>query len=155
MMKKILVFFIRFVVVSLVIYIAWEFAWGSRIYTLLVAWGAKPLFALTGNSLDVGRAMQVSEEISLNPIVYLSLVIAVKGVTWKERIRPALIGIGVLTVANVITVFLVFLSAVSKSEGLWTGTEFFNLTINFFVPILLWALLMPKGELMPVSPSSE
>jgi len=155
MTKRILVFFIRFIVVSLVIYLAWEFAYGGRIYTLLVAWGAKPILALTGNSLDVERAMQVSEEISLNPIVYLSLVIAVKGVAWKERIRPALIGIGVLTVANVITVFLVFLSAISKSEGLWTGTEFFNLTINFFVPILLWALLMPKGELMPVSPSSE
>jgi hypothetical protein len=155
MTKRILVFFIRFIVVSLVIYLAWEFAYGGRIYTLLVAWGAKPILALTGNSLDVDRAMQVSEEISLNPIVYLSLVIAVKGVAWKERIRPALIGIGVLTVANVITVFLVFLSAISKSEGLWTGTEFFNLTINFFVPILLWALLMPKGELMPVSPSSE
>ena len=155
MTKRILVFFIRFIVVSLVIYLAWEFAYGGRIYTLLVAWGAKPILALTGNSLDVERAMQVSEEISLNPIVYLSLVIAVKGVAWKERIRPALIGIGVLTVANVITVFLVFLSAISKSEGLWTGTEFFNLTINFFVPILLWTLLMPKGELMPVSPSSE
>ena len=155
MMKKIFVFFIRFVVVSLVIYFAWEFAYGGRIYTLLVAWGAKPILALTGNSLDVERAMQGSEEISLNPIVYLSLVIAVKGVAFKERVRPALVGIGVLTVANVITVFLVFLSAVSKSEGLWTGTEFFNLTINFFVPILLWALLMPKGELMPVSPSNE
>ena len=155
MMKKILVFFLRFTAVSLVIYAAWEFAWGARIYTVAVAWGAKPLVALTGNSLDVSRAMQISEEISLNPIVYLSLIIAVKGVAWKERIRPALIGIGILTAANIITVFLVFLSAVSKSEGLWTGTEFFNLTINFFVPILLWALLMPKGELMPLSPSSE
>ena len=152
-MKKILVFFARLVAVSLILYTAWAFT--GRFYTLAVAYGAKPLVALTGNSLDVERAMQVSEEISLNPIVYISLIAAVTGVSWRRRTKPALIGVLVLTAANIITVFLMFLSAITRSEQLWTGTEFLNLTINFFLPILLWAILMPKGDLMPVSPSSD
>ncbi len=151
-MKRILVFFVRFVVVSLILYTAWAFI--GRFYTLAVAYGAWPLVALTGNSLDVKRAMQVSEEISLNPIVYISLIVAVTGVAWRRRIRPAFIGLLVLTAANIITVFLMFLSALTRSEQLWTGTEFLNLTINFFLPILLWGLLMPKGDLMPVSSSN-
>ena len=152
-MKKILIFFVRFVFVSLALYTAWMFI--GKFYTLIVAWGAKPLVALTGNTLNVERALQVTEEISLNPVVYLSLVIAVTGVPWKERIRPALIGVLILTAANIITVFFMFLSAFTGSEQLWTGTEFLNLTINFFLPILLWVLLMPKGDLLPVSSSSD
>ena len=151
-MKRILIFFVRFVIVSLVLYTAWMFI--GEFYTLAVAWGAKPLVALTGNTLNVEQALKVSEEISLNPVVYISLVIAVTGVAWKERIRPALIGALILTAANIITVFFMFLSAFTRSEQLWAGTEFLNLTVNFFLPILLWALLMPKGDLLPVSSSS-
>jgi hypothetical protein len=151
-MKRILLFFVRFIVVSLVLYFAWIFI--GKFYALAVVYGAKPLVALTGNSVDVERALQVSEEISLNPIVYISLVIAVAGVAWKDKIRPALIGVLILTFANIVVVFLMFLSAFTRSEGLWTGTEFLNLTVNFFVPILLWVLLAPKGDLMPSSSSS-
>ncbi len=151
--KRILIFFVRFIVVSLVLYTAWMFI--GKFYTLIVVYGAKPLVALTGNSLSVERALKVSEEISLNPVVYVSLVLAVTGVAWKERIRPALIGVLILTAANIITVFFMFLSAFTRSEQLWAGTEFLNLTVNFFLPILLWALLMPKGDLMPVSSSSD
>jgi hypothetical protein len=152
-MKKILVFFVRFIVVSLILYTAWMFIW--KFYALIVAYGAMPLVALTGNTLNVERTLKVTEEISLNPIVYVSLVIAVTGVAWKERIRPALIGVLILTAANIITVFLMFLSASTGSEQLWTGTEFLNLTVNFFLPIMLWTLLMPKGDLMPVNSSSD
>ncbi len=151
--KRILIFFVRFVIVSLVLYTAWMFI--GKFYTLAVAWGAKPLVALTGNTLNVEQALKVSEEISLNPAVYISLVIAVTGVAWKERIRPALIGALILTAANIITVFFMFLSAITRNEQLWIGTEFLNLTINFFLPIMLWALLMPKGDLLPVSSSSD
>ena len=152
-MKKILFFFVRFIAASLVLYTSWMFI--GKFYTLIVAYGAKPLVALTGNSLDVDRALKVTEEISLNPVVYISLVIAVTGVAWRERIRPALIGVLVLTAANIVTVFFMFLSAFTRNEQLWTGTEFLNLTVNFFLPILLWALLVPKGDLMPVSSSSD
>ncbi len=151
--KKILVFFVRFVFVSLVLYTVWLLI--GKFYTLIVAWGAKPLVALTGNTLSVERTLQVKEEISLNPVVFLSLVIAVTGVPWKERARPALIGVLILTAVNIITVFFMFLSAFTRSEQLWTGTEFLNLTTNFFLPILLWALLMPKGGLLPVSSSND
>ena len=152
-LRKILIFFLRFVIVSLILYAAWVFI--GKYYTLMVAWGAKPLVALTGNTLDVERTLLVSEEISLNPVVYLSLILAVTGVPWKKRARSALIGILILTAANIITVFFMFLSAFTSSEQMWTGTEFLNLTINFFLPILLWVLLMPKGDLLPVSSSID
>jgi hypothetical protein len=151
-LKKILLFFVRFIVVSLVLYTAWAFI--GKYYALVVVYGAKPLVALAGHSVDVERALQVSEEISLNPIVYISLVIAVAGVAWKEKLKPAWLGVLILTFANIVVVFLMFLSAFTRSEGLWTGTEFLNLTVNFFVPILLWVLLAPKGDLMPSSSSS-
>ena len=152
-MKKTLVFFVRFVVASLILYTAWMFI--GKFYTLIVAWGAKPLVALTGNTLSIERTMLVQEEISLNPVVYISLVIAVTGVPWKKRAWTALTGVLILTAANIITVFFMFLSAFTGSEQLWAGTEFLNLTINFFLPILLWILLMPKGDLLPLSPSSD
>jgi hypothetical protein len=147
-LRQILLFFVRFIVVSVVLYTAWSFI--EKYYALIVVYGAKPLVAITGNSADVDRAMKVSEEISLNPIVYISLVAAVAGVAWRARLRPALIGVLILTAANVIVVFLMFMSAFTRSEGLWTSTEFINLTVNFFVPILLWVLLAPKGDLTPL-----
>ena len=152
-MKRIMIFFVRFVIVSMALYTAWMFI--GKAYMLIVAYGAKPLVALTGNTLNVERALKVTEEISLNPVVYVSLVLAVTGVAWKEKFKPALIGVLILTAANIITVFFMFLSASTGNEQLWAGTEFLNLTINFFLPILLWALLMPKGDLLPVSSSSD
>jgi hypothetical protein len=150
--RRILLFFVRFVAVSLVLYSLWMLL--GRYYTLLVAWGAAPLVSLTGVSMDVERAMSVTEEISLNPVVYLSLVIAVKGVAWRERIAPALTGALILTAANIIIVFMIFLSESRGSESLWAGTEFLHLTVNFFLPVLLWLVLMKKGDLFRVNPSS-
>jgi hypothetical protein len=151
--RKILIFFVRFVLASLILYSAWMLI--GKYYALMVAWGTKPLVAVTGNTLDVERILLVREEISLNPVVYLSLVFAVTGVPWKERAVKALIGVLILTAANIITVFFMFLSDAMQNEQLWTGTEFLNLTINFFLPLLLWVLLMPKGDLLPVSSSSD
>jgi len=113
----------------------------------LIAWGAEPLLAIFGRELVMEHALKVTEEISLNPVVYISLVIAVSGIGWKEKIRPVVQGVLILSVANILTVFLVFMSFYMKSETLWTSTEFFNLTINFFLPILLWFVLMPVGRL--------
>lgn len=140
-------FFGRLLLASIVLYLVWTKA--GTLYMYAIAWGAWPLVALTGRELVVERALKVTEEISLNPAVYLSLVIAVTGVPWRERVRPAALGVGILTAANIAVVFLVFLSAYTKSERLWTGTEFLNLTINFFLPILLWFLLCPKGDTLP------
>ncbi len=150
--KKILFFFLRFLGFSILLYTAWSFV--EKFYAIAVAYGAMPLVALTGDSLDVGRALTVIEEISLNPVVYFTLVAAVPGIPWKERIKPAAVGVLILTAANILTVFLMFLSASTGSENLWTGTEFVNLTVNFFLPILLWVLLAPKGGLLPVNPSN-
>mgnify|MGYP006279245223 CR=1 FL=1 len=145
--SRLLRFFLRFLAASIVLYGLYILA--GRYYTYLVAWSARPLLALAGHEMDVSLAMKITEEISLNPVVYLSLVIAVTGVGWREKVRPSVIGVLVLTVFNIVTVFLVFLSAITGSETLWSGTEFLNLTINFFLPILLWFLLSPKGDLIP------
>lgn len=140
-------FFLKFLAASIVLYVLYIFA--GSIYMKLVAYGAKPLLALAGRRLLMDHAMQVTEEISLNPAVFLSLLVAVPGMTWKERIRPALLGVAILTAANILTVFLVFMSYYLRNETLWTGTEFFNLTINFFLPILLWFVLAPVRNLLP------
>jgi hypothetical protein len=147
LLKKVVLFFIRFIASSLVLYTVWTKV--GIAYMYIMAWGARPLLALAGYDLDIERAKSISEDISLNPVVFLSLVIAVTGVPLSRRIRPAILGVVILTAANIITVFLVFLSFYTRSESLWSGTEFLNLTINFFLPLLLWFILMPKGDLLP------
>lgn len=139
--KMALVFLLRFLAVSIPLYIL--YIWLGSYYTRLVAYGAAPFLSLCGIELEIDRALSVTEELSLNPVVFLSLVIAVQRIGWLKRLKAAGLGIVILTVANMIVVFFLFMSAARQSEGLWTGTEFLNLTINFFLPLLLWFLLLP------------
>ena len=144
----VLLFFLRFIVASTILYLI--YAKAGTYYARVVAYGAKPLLALFNYRIVMEKALAITEDISLNPIVFLSLVIALAGVPIATRLRAALWGCIILTAANVITVFLAFLSTYSGSEELWTGTEFFSLTINFFVPLLLWILLMPVRFPIPL-----
>lgn len=147
------VFFARFIGVSILLYLL--YTWAGFVYMRVVAYGAQPLLAIFGKKLIMKTALDITEEISLNPAVFLSLVIALTGVTWKKRAKAAIIGVLILTAANILTVFLSFMSFYLRNEKLWDSTEFFNLTINFFLPILLWLILMPVGNLLPVNPSSD
>jgi hypothetical protein len=144
--KGVLFFVLRFLGVSMVLYLL--YLWAGIYYMRLVAHGARPLLAAFGHTLDIERALSITEEISLNPIVFLSLVIAVTKIPVVAKIRAAVVGLLILTAANSITVFMSFLSFYRKSEQLWTGTEFFNLTINFFLPLLLWLILLPIKDLI-------
>ena len=136
-----LFFFLRFLAVSIPLYLLYTVA--GEYYMKLVAYAAKPLFAISGIELVMRRALTVTEEISLNPVVFLSLVIATSRVRALRKIRAGVLGVVILTLANSITLFMIFLSASRGSERLWSSTEFFNLTINFFLPILLWIVLLP------------
>lgn len=136
-----LIFFLRFLAASIPLYLLYAVA-GIH-YMKIVAYVSKPLFVLFDLELVMERALTVTEEISLNPVVFLSLVIATTGIRMSRRISASLLGVVILTLANSITLFMIFLSASRGSESLWAGTEFFNLTINFFLPILLWVVLLP------------
>ena len=137
-----LAFFLRFLAASVALYIIYTMA-GSY-YMRFVASIANPLLSLYGIDMNMQQALRVTEEISLNPVVFLSLVIAMRRVAAKKKLLAAITGVAILTAANAVTVFLAFLSAHRGSETLWTGTEFFNLTMNFFVPLLLWITLLPS-----------
>ena len=139
--KGVLLFFLRFLAASVILYLVYIKA--GIFYIRVVAYGAKPLLAIFGHRLVMDRALAITEEISLNPVIFLSLVIAVSNIAIRIRLRAAAIGVLILTAANSVTVFLSFLSFYRGSEQLWSGTEFFNLTINFFLPLLLWFLLLP------------
>ena len=134
-------FFLRFLAASIPLYLLYTVA-GTH-YMRLVAYVSKPLFALFDLDLSMQRALTVTEEISLNPIVFISLVIATTGTRAVRKIRAGFLGLVILTLANSITLFMIFLSASRESERLWSSTEFFNLTINFFLPILLWIVFLP------------
>jgi hypothetical protein len=146
--RAVLFFLLRFVAVSAVLYLIYT-KWGIY-YMKLVAYGSEPLLSLFGYEMVLERALKVTEQISLNPLVYLSLVSAVGGVAFARRLKAALWGIAILTVANIATVFLAFMSFYRNSEQLWSGTEFLNLTINFFLPLLLWIIFMPVGEIFSI-----
>ena len=138
-------FFLRFIGASFLLFTLHMKA--GFIYMRLISWGAKPLLSLFGHSILMEKSNQLSAEVSLNPVIFLSLVIALSGVSVKEKIVPAIMGTAILTIANVITVFLAFMSFYTNSETLWTSTEFLNLTINFFLPLLLFIILMPVKRL--------
>jgi len=140
-----LLFFLRFLAASIPLYLLYVV--GGTYYMKLVAHVSKPLFALFDLDLNLQRAFTVTEEISLNPVVFISLVIATTRIGAVRKIRAGLLGFVILTLANSLTLFMIFLSASRGSERLWSSTEFFNLTINFFLPILLWIVLLPVVSL--------
>ena len=140
-----LFFFLRFLAISIPLYALYALA-GVQ-YMKIVAYVSKPLFVLFDLELVMERALTVTEEISLNPVVFLSLVIATTGIPAPKKLRAAILGVVILTLANSVTLFMIFLSASRGSERLWAGTEFFNLTINFFLPILLWVVLLPVAKM--------
>jgi len=145
--REILFFFLRFLAASLVLYGLYLVA--GTYYAHAIAYVAKPLLALFGFRMIMETALKITEDISLNPIVFLSLVIAVGKIPWLKKLRAAAIGFAILTAANSLTVFFAFVSSYRNSERLWTGTEFLSLTINFFVPILLWLALLPIQSVFP------
>lgn len=143
-----MIFFARFVIASVVLYLLYM-KFGIY-YMKIVAYGAKPLLGLFKYRIIMEKALAITEDISLNPVVFFSLLIAVQGIPHAARLRGAALGFLILTAANCTTVFLSFLSYYRGSEKLWTGTEFFSLTMNFFLPLLLWFLLLPVKYLFPV-----
>ncbi len=145
--REILLFFLRFLAASVALYLVYVFA--GRFYVRLIALVAKPLLSAFGYELVMDKANAITEEISLNPVVFLSLVAAVGAIPWRAKLKAAAIGAAILTALNSLTVFLAFASFYGKSERLWTGTEFLSLTMNFFVPILLWLALLPIRSAFP------
>ncbi len=145
--RTILLFFLRFLAASIVLYALYYV--GGALYTRFVAALAKPLLGIFGYQMDVARALRIKEDISINPGVFLSLVFAVRFIAWKAKLRAAVIGVVVLTVVNALTLFLTFVSSYRESEVLWAGSEFLGLTINFFLPIVLWLMLLPIRQAFP------
>ena len=140
--REILLFFLRFLAASIALYLLYYFVIG-RYYVRFIALMAKPALAAFGYKFVMDNAVKITEDIALNPFVFLSLVAAVGHIPWKAKLRGAGAGIAILAVANALTVTLAFVSNYRQSEAWWTGTEFLSLTNNFFAPILLWLALLP------------
>jgi len=145
--REILLFFLRFLAASFALYGLYIVA--GTYYAHAIAFIARPLLAVFGYKMIMEQALRITEDISLNPLVFLSLVVAVGGIPWLKKLRAAAIGVAILTAANSFTVFFAFVSSYRNSERLWTGTEFLSLTMNFFVPILLWLVLLPIRSIFP------
>jgi hypothetical protein len=146
-----LIFLTRFVASSFLLYLL--YLWVGNYYARWIAYGAKPVLSIFGYDIIMKKAMSVTEDIALNPVVFLSLVIAIMNIKLKKRFSAAILGFLILSAANILTVSMAFLSFYKKSETLWTGTEFLNLTINFFLPIFLWFILLPLGTVLPLNRS--
>jgi hypothetical protein len=151
--REIALFFLRFLLASIVLYLVYMVA--GKYYTRLIAEIAKPLLAAAGYEIIMDKAIAITEEVSLNPVVFLSLVIAVGRIGARAKLKAAGIGVLILTAANALTIFLAFVSYYRKSETLWTGSEFVDLTINFFLPLLLWVVLLPIRSAFPLFGSKE
>ena len=146
--REMLLFFLRFLGVSIFLYALYYFVMGEY-YVRLLALAAKPMLSLFGYEMIMEKAVGITEEIALNPFVFLSLVAAVGRISWRAKLRAALIGLIVLAALNAATITLAFVSNYRQSEAWWTGTEFLNLTNNFFLPILLWLALLPIRSAFP------
>jgi len=151
--REILFFFLRFLAASILLYLVYIVA--GKFYTRLIAVIAEPLLAAFGYEIIMDKALAITEEISLNPVVFLSLVIAVGRIAVRAKLKAAAIGFVILTAANALTILLAFVSFYRNSERLWTGSEFLSLTINFFLPILLWFVLLPIRSAFPFFKARE
>ncbi len=145
--REVLFFFLRFLAVSIALYALYLVA--GRFYVRFLATLAGPALGAFGYEIRMDLVLKVTEDLSLNPVVFLSLVAALGRVPWRIRARAAVIGAAILTVANAATVVFVFVSYYRESELLWSGSEFVSLTINFFLPILLWLVLLPVRSAFP------
>lgn len=145
--REVLLFFLRFLAVSIALYALYLVA--GKYYVRLLAALAGPALGAFGYEIRMDLVMKVTEDLSLNPAVFLSLVAALGRVPWRIKARAALVGAAILTLANAITVVFVFVAYYRESELLWSGSEFTSLTINFFLPILLWLVLLPVREAFP------
>lgn len=139
---EILFFFLRLLGASIALYLLYYFVIG-RPYVRFIALLSKPMLAIFGYEIVMTEVARITEDIALNPFVFLSLVVATSRVSWRSKLRGAGIGLVILAAANALTVTLVFVSNYRDSEAWWTGTELLNLTNNFFLPILLWLVLLP------------
>jgi len=139
---EVLFFFLRLIGASIVLYLIYYFLVGKP-YVQFIALLAKPILSVFGYPIIMTEAARITEDIALNPFVFLSLVAATLHVSWRVKLRGAGIGLVILALANTLTVTLVFVSNYRNSEAWWTGTELLNLTNNFFLPILLWLVLLP------------
>ncbi len=146
--REVLAFFLRFLAISVALYLVFYLLAG-RYWVRLVVLVAGPMLSAFGHDIVLETAMKIAEEISLNPLVFLSLIAAVGRVPWAVKLRGAAIGTAILVVANALTVTFAFVASYRGSEGWWTGTELLNLTNNFFVPILLWLVLLPVRSAFP------
>jgi len=147
--RDILFFFLRFLAVSAVLYALYYYVFLGKSYMRLIALLADPMLRLVGIPLVMEHALRITEEIALNPIVFLSLVIAVGRIAWRPKLRAGAIGVAILTLVNALTVFMAFVSDQRKSETDWEATEFLGLTIGFFLPIALWFALLPIRQAFP------
>ena len=148
MAREILFFFLRFLGASIALYLLCYFFIGAY-YLRLIAVLAKPMLSVFGYTFVMERVVAISESISLNPFVFLSLVIAVRHISLRRKLGAGVIGMAILVLANALTVTLAFVSSYRQSEVWWTGTEFLDLTNNFFMPILLWLILLPIRSAFP------
>jgi hypothetical protein len=152
--REILFSFLRFLAASIVLYIPYD-RFVAPYYSRLVALIATPFLSLFGVRLVMEQALRITEDIALNPLVFLSLVIAVGRIPWRSKLKPACLGVAILTAANSLTVFLAFMSAHRNSEAMWAETEFLSITMNLFVPLLLWLVLLPIGSVFPFFRTKE
>jgi hypothetical protein len=146
--REILLFFFRFLGISIALYLLYYFVIGQY-YLRFIAILAKPMLTAFGHRFIMEKAVGISEEISLNPFVFISLVAAVGHIALRRKLLGGVIGIIVLVLANALTVTFAFVSDYRQSEAWWTGTEFLDLTNNFFMPILLWLVLLPIRSAFP------
>ena len=146
--REIFFFFLRFLGASIALYLLIYYVIGTY-YMRMIALLAKPMLSVFGYKFVMERVVAISESISLNPFVFLSLVVAVRHISMRRRLGACAIGTAFLILANALTVTLAFVSSYRQSEAWWTGTEFLDLTNNFFMPILLWLVLLPIRSAFP------
>ena len=147
--RDIAAFVLRFLAISIALYVLF-YLFAGAYYVRLVALVAGPMLSAFGHSIVLRGVQRIAEDISFNPIVFLSLAAAVGRIPWRPRLRGMAIGTAILVVANAFTVTSVFVASYRKSEAWWTGAEILDLTNNFFLPILLWLVLLPLRAAFPM-----
>jgi hypothetical protein len=161
--KDVLLFLAKFLVLSLVLFVAFTAA--EEHYYKMLAHMTATLAPLTGSSMEVSAVegntmkfiysgMEVPARLTFaafNPVILLSLLVATPRVG-RRIFRVAIGGFALLLIGQVITLRLL-LAMLVRGYGASPGLEFLeiltlvSICVNWVLPIIIWIVWVPTGFL--------
>lgn len=146
--RKLLIFFAKFLLVSLPLFVLWMV--GGYFYISTVLFFVKSSVGVLGQQLP---GLPMSLDLFSSPIPFVSLMIISKGVKLRQRLAKIGIGLLVLFSWHFVATMLLYLIIAGQSEfAIWKSVllpsfRTFLYIFNLVLPFLLWFYFLGKTRI--------